>query len=749
MNIHHGGREARRLAGVVVLAGAWLACAIGAPLPLAGTGDAGAPQQIEANADKLDYDREQGIVEGVGRVVIKRGDTVLKADYVRVDVNTEQAEAFGDVTLTRGEDVWTGPSLNYNFRTGAGLTSSMKVTAAPFYVRADSSERAAEGQYVLRNAWVSTCDPDEGPVDFHVTAKKMEVVPGEYLKARGAVWWFGSVPSMYLPYWYRDLNSESGFRFVPGYSSENGAFLLSSYHYRLNPGVTAATRLDYRTERGVAGGQDFAWNTGENQHVGDFKAYYADDQKPLDDDDIAAGEEIDADRYRVRLHDQFVASERDLVLARGHYLSDPDILEDFYEDEFREERQPDNFVNYTHRGDLYTAGVIGRTRLNNFYENVNRLPEASVDMFRQSIADSPFYYESQSAGGFIQRVFPDGGGTEDYDVFRFDTEHTVFYPDKYFGFLTLVPRAGARATYYSDTRRTETVNASTIVLQTNFVVSAGGVTNAVVTSTTSTNAVTRDVAAGSDTRGLIELGFETSYKAFQTYDTAYGPRRHIVEPFADYTLIPEPSVTPDTLYQFDEVDQVDEQHTVDLGVRQKWQEKREAGAYDLIDLEVSTTFNIHKADGEDTLEFLNWDGEFRPVDGWAIDVDGAYNLPDGELDTLNWWLLFNGARDLTARTEFRYRRDDSSLLFADLTLFPEARWSYNGYGRYEFETSRLEEIGGYVQHIFTCVGLRIGSNFLPGYTRSDGFVEDDEFRFLVEFWLTAFPDSALGGRHSS
>ena len=36
---------------------------------------------------------------------------------------------------------------------------------------------------------------------------------------------------------------------------------------------------------------------------------------------------------------------------------------------------------------------------------------------------------------------------------------------------------------------------------------------------------------------------------------------------------------------------------------------------------------------------------------------------------------------------------------------------------------------------------------LAGYTRSDGSEEDDEYRILVEFWLTAFPKGVLGGRH--
>ena len=723
------------LGGLVVCL--WQVVAQGEAPVEPGQADAEAQLAFDSRADRLNYDRANGIVEGIGKVIIRRGDVELKADYVRVNVETGDADALGDVTLTRGADVWTGPSLKYNFKTGAGLTSNMKITALPFYVNAESFERSPEGTYILHNAWASTCNPDEGRVDFHVTARKMEVMPNENIKARGAVWWFGGVPTMYMPYWYRDLDNETGFHFVPGYDSKSGAFLLSSYRYRINPGMTGETHVDYRTERGVAGGQDFKWNTGENRHVGNLIGYVADDQEPMDKSDIAEGKDIDASRYRVRYHDQYVVSERDLVLARAHYLSDTDILEDFFEDEFRDERQPDNYASYTHRGDMYSASLVARMRLNDFYENVNRLPEASLDMYRQPIGESDFYYESRTAAGFLQRQFPDGSTEEDYDTLRIDSGHTFYYPDKYFGFLNFVPRAGGRATYYSNTRRSETSIETTSMVDTN------GVT------TTSTNAVTRDVDAGADMRGVFELGFETSYKAFQTYDTAYGPRRHIVEPFANYTLIPEPNLTPDQLYQFDDVDRVDEQQDVRFGVRQKWQEKRDNGAFDLVDLEVSSILNIHRDEDQDAIESLFWDGEIRPADGWALDTDGRWSLTDGALATMNTWVAYNGIEDLITRVEHRYKRESSNLLIGEVTLFPKARWSYNTYARYEFETSRMEEVGGYIQRIFTCVGLRVGRNVLPGYTREDGVKQDEEYRFLIELWLTAFPESRLGGKHRS
>lgn len=714
--------------------------------PLAAGAQSG---DLETTADRLNYDREKGIVEGVGNVVIKRGDVELRADYVRVDVNTEEAQAFGDVSLKRGEDIWTGPKLDYNFGTGASSAPGMALNAAPFYVRSGQSERDAEGVYVLQDAWASTCNPETETVDFHVTASRMELKPDEYLKAKHAVWWFGPVPTFYVPYWYRDLDGDFGFEFEPGYSSRWGAYLLSAYRYRLSPGMTGRTHLDYREERGVAVGQDLSWNYGGNQSIGKIKGYYADDDDPLEDRDIEAGKEIDPERYRIKFEEQYVLSPRDNVLARAHYLSDIDMLEDFFRDEYRQERQPDNYLSYAHRGDWYTASLLTRARLNDFYAGVNRLPEAVFDVYQQQIGESDFYYESRTAAAFLERVYEDNDDAEDYDSVRLDSEHTVYRPDKHFGFLTLIPRAGVRATHYSETRGDAIFTTTQTPAGQSVEVDANGVTNIVFTpGSTSTN-FQGYADGGGDTRGLVELGFETSYKAFGLYDTVYGPRRHILEPFANYTFVPEPNVTPDQLYQFDDVDTLDEENSVRLGARNKWQEKRELGAYDLVDLEISTLLLLDPQDDQDSFESLFWDAEVRPIDGIAIESDGTWSVADSELDRFNVWMTFYGSLTAESRLEYRYRNEESSLFAADVTLFPKARWTFNGYGRYEAEESRLEEYGGYLKHEFTCLAVRLGASVLPGYERTDGSEEDDEYQVRLEFWLTAFPSSVIGATASN
>ncbi len=220
-----------------------------------------------------------------------------------------------------------------------------------------------------------------------------------------------------------------------------------------------------------------------------------------------------------------------------------------------------------------------------------------------------------------------------------------------------------------------------------------------------------------------------------------------MEPYANYTLRPEPGVTPDELYQFDRVDRLDKSHVIKLGMRNKLQTKREKGPHDLVDIDVFTFYDFDPDSGDDALETFYWDGELRPSRKVAVDFDGRYSLQEAELELFNTELSLREKGAYRASLEYRFRNERNSLLFGDLTLLPGAPWSYNIHARHEFENSRFEEGGGYVERALDCLVYRLGFSTLPGYTRTDGSEVDDEYRITLEFWLTAFPKIGLSGKH--
>ncbi len=676
---------------------------------------------IELNADgPIDYDKTSGRITATDNVVITCGKDVLRADRVLVNINSGDAYALGNVLLMRGAQEVKAAKLHYNFRTRVSSLDAPTIDAEPFRILADKVERAGDNTYWLRNAKVTTCIFKHPHSHYHVRAKTIKVVPNESMTAKGAVWYLGRVPCFYLPYWYQSLNEESGWRFYPGYRSNWGAYLLSSYRHRFSPNLQAEHRLDYRTERGFAVGEDLRWNV--DKGFGDLSLYYLDDDKPMPDDSPLDAEAIASERYRLRLRHAQGFGERTQMLLQLEYVSDTEVRRDFFDREYRRARQPENYLSLAHRQEGFTVTALANMRLNDFYSNVNRLPEVALDVFRRQLGNSSVYYESESSVAGLERVWPDGAQEQDYSAFRLDTSHMLVQPRQLDGWLNVIPRAGYRATYYTESPEMRITGPAT-------------------------NQVTTIEAGDALLRHAFEVGSEVSYKAFKMLVPAgdgQAPWRHVFEPYANYSLRFEPSVLPDELYQFDGVDTLGELHALRLGIRNKFQTKRDGAAVDVADINLFTTLELNAEDDQPVLDMLNLNSEFRPTEWMLLEVDGAYSLDNSLLANLN--SRFSLLREDLWRigVEHRYRDSQSNLLATDATFYPNSKWAFNLFGRYEFEGSRLEEQGGFVQRKLDCLGIRLGGSVLPGYTRTDGTEREDEYRVLLEVWLTAFPALGVG-----
>jgi LPS-assembly protein len=705
---------------------------------------------IEAEADELEYDRAGGWIHARGNVTIKKGGQILKADQVRVNTTTEDAYAEGNVWFQPavGAKPWTGESAEYNFKTREGIVTELSGMSGPFTIDSDENSKQSDGSYLAQGVSLTTCTNDAAFKHYCVHASQLTLVPDEYLKCRHARFYAGRIPIFYLPYFKTDFDSGTGWHLGPGYSSDMGAFLLSSYRQKLNPTLKSNTHLDYRSKRGGAVGQDFLWSDQEQRYEGMVSGYYLDDDKPIEEGEDE-GKDIDNERYRFHLDHSHSFGDRSYLLVNADYVSDEDLLEDFFEDDFRSIRQPDNYLVYTYRGDDYTANLQARKRLNDFYSDLDRMPEGSIDFQRRRLGDTAFYYEGLTSVGYLEQLYADGSSDEDYSSFRFDTENQIYMPQKYYGFLNLTPRVGYRATYYSDTVRTESETLVEDVATETFVVNANGTTTTVTSVETQTNTVIHSINNGAEMRSLFELGFDVSFKAFKLWEGGVvTPLRHVVEPYAKYTFVPEPSVGPEDLYQFDSVDSLGEQHNVRVGVQNRWQTKRGGSAWQLAEVDVWTWYRFADEYDEDSdgLDDLFFDADLLPNRSLRLDVDGQYDTDESELAVLNTRLRFLRSGKWRGNIEHRFRKDDSNLFASDLTLFPHRKWDVNIFGRYEFDESRMEEVGGYLQRNLDCMKLRLGMMHRPGYTTESGTDRDDEWRARVEFWLTAFPDVGLSTR---
>lgn len=688
---------------------------------------------IDVDADSVAYDISRKLVIGSGHVKVACGGDWVRADYAEVDTEGGEVYARGNIVISHGGNTWRGEEARYNFRTGAGDFGAFTAYVPPFHITAEDSRVISTNLVELGGVMMTTCEPERP--EYSVRASRATLEGGNLLRAKNVRFHFGPVPIFWFPYVKAGLDWFSNFEFVAGASSDLGFYLLTTYNHPLSERVETHTHVDIRTKRGVGVGEDLTWEHPEMKYTGMLRLYYTYDAEPYGDEEEEAerGDLIEGSRYWLQLKDRHSISSRDYVIAEMNYLSDPWLLPDFYDDLYQASVVPENRVTVVHVGEGYVASVGLNHRLNDFYGNVNRMPEVLLDFNRARIFETPLYYESENGASYLERAYAKdvGAGGEDYDAFRFDTYHSVYWPMRPFGFLSLIPRARWRGTYYSKTKETRV---STNVV----VVTRGGVEG-------TSNAVVRTLSDGDAVfRSLPELGLEGSFKAFRgLYRGPTGMEedwdlRHVAEPYADYTLrlAPADAAAPEKLWTFDEIDEIGEANEVRLGMRNKLQTHRGGGVHNLVYMDTYARFLLDpdEAAGEEAFDIFGFEAEVRPWSWMLWDFTGRYDPKEDEIADFSTQVQFRPGDAFRLGFDYRYTPEVRNQLTTDFTLLPQARWSFRAYARADFEGSEVEEHGYYVIHKTSCLGIGLGLRIRPN-EGSDG---EDDYSVWFRIWPLAY-----------
>ena len=662
--------------------------------------------RIEVTADRIEYVRDQKLLMATGNVVVKQGDQELRADRAVVQTDTNDVWATGNVILKNKDSEWRGERLYCNLDTGRAYThGKSSLNASPFRISGRDVERTKTGEIVAHGAWATTCALAPPHNHYHIRASRMTFVPGKTISARHIVFYFWGWPVLYLPYW-KESSDGYGLTVRPGYTSGMGVFALTSYGYVISENIGGRTHLDYRTERGFATGQDIEWHGNRRQWTGNLKMYYAHDTKPIDDDDNVPEGTIPNDRYRVLASHQQKIGERTRLFARLSYLSDTDILEDFFRSQYRQEPRPENYVSLNYRADDYTARLLVRGRLNGFYEAVTRLPEAALHVPTRQIGDTRFYYEGHVAVASLKKVEAEDSSSADYSSVRIDSRHELSLAGK-IGPVVFVPMVAYRGTAYSK-----------LV----------------------------DDAQGEDMRSLLEVGAKTSVKAFKILRQPEEDRagvRHMIEPYARYVYVPEPNLLPSEILEFDSVDELGAAHGVVMGVRNSIQVKRNDRVYDVLDLNMWTYGALDAEEDAEEFSSVSMNAELRLAERLGVDFDGEYNFRGSGIQEANAHVWVGDRKKSHADIEYRYRDGKSNHLLGNVAYDPGGPWTLRYAARYGLDSERLEEQTVSIRRNYDCMYAALGVDHIPGYTRSDGSEREEEYRFVFTLLIKAFPDIGI------
>lgn len=672
---------------------------------------------VEVVADQLEYVKEESKIIGTKNVIVTYKNMRLTSDYAEVYTDKKIAYAEGHVVLKKGSQTLKGPQGEYDFTAHQGSFPKGTYINQPFYGYAEEMDQLSEEKIVLQDAYITTCpyvNTAEHEHHFDIKAKSVTVYPNDKIVAKNVKVRILGKPVFWLPILSIPLrDGHSPFHLQPGHSSQDGYYALASKRYSINENIGGKVHLDYRSKHGWGFGNDNDYNS-ELLGKGMFKAYITeDDNAPNHKFPNPYDNKHENTRYRFSWrHEKQIG--RTNILAEYNNLSDKYLLKDFFQREYREEADPETYLNITHNEDNYGVFVNLEKRINHFVDAIEKLPEVRFNWNNQEIKDSNVYYKNETSVINFNRKRAHSG--VDDDVVRVDTFHEFSYPVKV-GFLAMKPYLNTRYDYYSkNSLGKENIN-----------------------------------------RFAFGGGIDLNSKFYRIWDVNtnflnldINQVRHIFEPNVKYEFVRLRTVLPEHLYKMDSIDYLDDKDTVKVGMENRLQTKRMFGnserTVDLVSFNSYLTYDYHSEE-QGGSAFLYWENEleFRPYRWMTAAIDFQYDVPNDQFHNFDLDLSVHQDRKWRFDVQQRFLKEGSKILTLDGMYKINDLWGIGGYMRTEFdERNVIEEWEVRATRDLHCWFLDFGYNV----RNSD--IDSSNRELFFQLTLKAFPEYPLkSGNHAS
>ena len=658
-------------------------------------GSGGVPIQITSD----DTRREGNLAIAEGNVLIAVGETTIYCDQAQYDIDSKNVLVSGNVRIFRDGVYLVGDRAIYNLQTKSLMGASFRSGSGPFLAEAHALSSIDRGSYTASRGFVTT--DDVADPSFSIRARTVRFLRNDHTEYEDVTLYVGRFPVLWLPYLYQPATQNQSFSIEPGSRGLWGAFLLTRFAVPLGDHATGSARLDFMSKRGVGLGFDAKWTHPDQQQAswGRLRSYFVDDKNP-GETPLRPGEKINSRRYRLSAQDLTYLSDTVYSTLNVNLLSDLNILRDFSPREARQDPNPDSIFALTKWSEDFMLTLEARARFNRDFDGTAKLPALTLDLKRQPFLDSGIFYEGETSLGSMQRKFSKYAGLFDFDTVRADSFHQWSYPKLIGNWLSLVPKAGVRATYYQRSVFDTQLNESDLLYG----------------------------KGGSLTRLSANFGLEASFKMSRIYDSVENRKwgldglRHVIQPFTEWSVLRTSEdtsrilqfdrVRPGTyapaldLSQFNSVDSLSNWHVLRLGVRNRLQTRRDDQTLNWLEVESYLDANIEKPtfsqylpNRAGTVSNLFNNFRWRPLPWVKFSLDSQLPIDPTGFTEVGAAADFQPHQDLTVHLGNRHLSGhplfmNSNLVSAGSRLRVNDNWTLSFLGNYNFAT-RVAELQQY------------------------------------------------------
>jgi LPS-assembly protein len=209
--------------------------------------------EINITADKLSTGDGLNQIEASGNVEIRRGGMTLKADDVRFNRATQDAEAKGKVSVDDPDwRIKSADSVQMNIakETGEIHNGDLFLEEGHVSMTGRRFQKFGGQTYHVDEGFFTTCICESGPPSWKFSAEEMDLAVDGVGTVKNAYFYILDVPVFYLPYGYFPLTTErqTGLLFPQfGQSSKEGFRFLQPFFWAISKSTDATVKFDIET----------------------------------------------------------------------------------------------------------------------------------------------------------------------------------------------------------------------------------------------------------------------------------------------------------------------------------------------------------------------------------------------------------------------------------------------------------------------------------------------------------------------
>ncbi len=351
----------------------------------------------------------------------------------------------GDVLMTQGQRTIRASDLFYDLRNRRALARNVVMKSydaergIPIYVRAQSLRQVAEDTFEAEEVSLTSSEfwtpqVSLAAAEIRVVDRQIEDEAGGLLpesryevELRKVQFKVGDTTLLSVPKVHADRavtalpirSIHVGNSSTYGTSVETRWWLSRLLGLREPEGTDGTIAVDYYGDRGVGGGVDLSYE--RENYFGSVLGYLIEDHG--EDRLSRTRKDVDVPEdtrgiFRFQ-HRHFLPYNWQLT-AEVAYLSDENFLEQFYRTEYNVGKEQETLLYLKRIEDNWGLAFLGKTRINDFMDQVEELPTAEYHLMGQSLFDDRLtFYSDNQASQYRYRYAPENPMDEPDEYFTF------------------------------------------------------------------------------------------------------------------------------------------------------------------------------------------------------------------------------------------------------------------------------------------------------------------------------------------